>query len=71
MAMIYSSHYEPRGNIRFFDYFTFLKKGGLIIFHDVGKQKTRSKHSRLEWAPFIIFNIIINEKNIYFVEIIF
>lgn len=62
MALIDSSHYEPGEILDFLIILPFLKEGAVLVFHDIGNQITKSKHSRLEWAPYIIFNIIRGKK---------
>ena len=62
MALIDSSHYEPGEILDFLIVLPFLKEEAVVIFHDIANQITRSMHSRLEWAPYIIFNIIRGKK---------
>ena len=62
MALIDSSHYEPGEILDFLIILPFLKEGAVIVFHDIGNQITKSGHSRQEWAPYIIFNIIRGKK---------
>ena len=62
MALIDSSHYEPGEILDFLIILPFLKEGAIIIFHDIGNQITKSKYRRVEWTPYIIFNIIRGKK---------
>ena len=62
MALIDSSHFEPGEILDFLIISPFLKEGAVIVFHDIGNQITKSKYSRYEWAPYIIFNIIRGKK---------
>ena len=62
MALIDTSHFEPGEILDFLMILPFLKEGAIIVFHDIGNQITKSKNARLEWAPYIIFNIIRGKK---------
>ena len=63
MAFIDTSHYEPGEILDFLIILPFLSKGAIIVIHDIGNQfKRRSKNSRREHAPYLIFNIIKGKK---------
>jgi predicted O-methyltransferase YrrM len=64
MVFIDSGHYEPGEILDFLIVLPFLKEGALVGFHDIGNQITTAgaPHSRNEWAPYIIFNILRGKK---------
>ena len=64
MAFLDTSHFEPGEILDFLIILPFLKKGAIVVFHDIGNQITncKGKKSRREFAPYIIFNIIKGKK---------
>ena len=72
MVFIDSGHYEPGEILDFLMVLPFLKEEAIVIFHDIGNQITKCgrKHSRRNFAPYKIFNII-RGTNFILVETIF
>ena len=64
MVLIDSAHFEPGEILDFIIVLPFLKKGAVILMHDIANQITVASKSRgwmkgrNEWAPYIIFNAI-------------
>ena len=60
MAFLDTSHYEPGEILDFLIILPFLKKGAIVVIHDIGNQITtrKRKSNRREFAPYIIFNLI-------------
>ena len=64
MVFIDSAHVEPGEILDFLMVLPFLKEEAIVIFHDIGNQITKCgrKHSRRNFAPYKIFNIIRGTK---------
>ena len=69
MAFIDTSHFELGEILDFLIILPFLSKGAVIVIHDIGYQiiVRGGKHTRREFAPYLIFNII-KGKNIFLQE---
>ena len=68
MAFIDTSHFEPGEILDFLMILPFLKKGALVVIHDIGIQINCAgwPDSRNEWAPYIIFNLVRGKKYLPF-----
>lgn len=64
MAFLDSVHLEPGEILQFLIILPFLKEEAVVIFHDIANQITKSGKpgTRMEWASYIIFNIIRGKK---------
>lgn len=61
MLFIDTAHFEPGEILDFLIALPFLKENGIVVFHDIANQITRSR-GRNEWAPYLIFNEIRGKK---------
>lgn len=64
LVLIDTSHYEPGEILDFLMILPFLKENAFVIIHDIDHQITSSKgpRKRVEWAPYILFNLIRGKK---------